>query len=174
MPVEASSLVPVPMLVGLDSTEVEEIAAQMTAQNIKAGQTIIREKDAPGHPVYVLLAGVVDVVKQGVDRRAHIIANLSAPSVFGEIEMLARRPAIASVVAATDVTLALLHRGAFDELVAAGRPAVMKIIRNLAQTLSYRLAATDERLTAFASIATDHERAQLGEVRALLYSGWSP
>jgi CRP-like cAMP-binding protein len=173
MPIDASLWKSLPLFAGLNSTEVEELAAQMTPKKVAAGQTIIREKDAPGLPMYVLLAGSVDIVKQGVDQRAHVIANLSAPSVFGEIELLACRPAIASVVAATDVSLALLHRGVFEELVAAVRPAVMKVVRNLAQTLSYRLAATDERLAAFASVASGRERKHLGQMQSLLYSGWN-
>jgi CRP-like cAMP-binding protein len=122
--------------------------------------------------MYVLLAGSVEVIKQGIDGRGHVISTLSAPSVFGEIEVLARRNAIATVAAATDVKVAVLMRGTFDELCNSNRPCALKMIRSLAQVLSYRLAATDDRLAAHFALSLQGMDEKLGDVRDIMYSGW--
>jgi CRP-like cAMP-binding protein len=168
MPVEPSLLKLLPLFDGLSTAEVEEVAAQMSVQDFEAGASIIREGDAPRHPIYVLLEGTVDVLKRGFDGRARVLTNLVAPSVFGELEMLTRRPAIAGVEAMSGVRAAVLNRGAFDEMLRAQRPALLKITKNLAYVLSWRLAATDERLAALAGGLAPDERVRLEAVRELL------
>lgn len=173
MPVEPHLLSSLPLFAGLTTNELEEIATLMSTTVYPPRAAIMREGDAPGHPIYVLLRGSVDVVKRGFDGRARILTSLAAPSVFGEVEALARRSAIASVVAMGGVDVALLGRGVFDELVTAGRPCVMKVIRNLAQVLSYRLAATDERLAALGNLLSPQDIQKLDEVQHLLYGTWA-
>jgi hypothetical protein len=68
------------------------------------------------------------------------------------------------------VKLALLRRGQFDELVAADRTAILKVVNNIARTLAYRLAATDGRLAAYFGGDND----ALGQARQTLYLGWHP
>lgn len=167
--VHLDALAALPLFRGLTSVELEEIASLLVPSRAAAGDPIINEGDAPGHPVYVLLRGAVEIVKAGVDRRPHVIGSLSAPSVFGEVEVLARRPAIASVVAAAECELALLHRGLFDELASANRSGILKVIKNLAGTLAYRLAATDERLAAYFDIGDAVTQKQ---IHGVIYSGW--
>ncbi len=172
MSIDATLLAELPLFRGLSSVELEEIASQLETREFKQGERIIREGDPPNHPMYILLRGVVEVVKNGVNGRDHVISTLSAPSVFGEIEVLARRPAIAGVAASTVVVAAEFRRGVFDEMVAQNRSAVLKIIKNLAQTLSFRLAATDEQLAAHFESASPGAKESLGRLRHVLYSGW--
>ncbi|MEK7705071.1 MAG: cyclic nucleotide-binding domain-containing protein [Myxococcota bacterium] len=172
MPIEPQILLELPLFAGLTTTEIEEIATQMSAASYAPRAAIMREGDAPGHPIYVLVKGSVDVVKRGFDGRARVLTSLAAPSVFGEVELLARRPAIASVVAMSTVEVATLGRGVFDELVTAGRPCVMKVVRNLAQVLSYRLAATDERLAALGNFLAPQDLEKLDQVQHALFGDW--
>jgi CRP/FNR family transcriptional regulator, cyclic AMP receptor protein len=172
MSVDLKLLAAVPLFRGLTSVELEEIASQLDSREFKAGDRIMREGDAPTHPIYILLKGAVEVVKNAVHGRDHVISTLSAPSVFGEIEVLARRPAIAGVAASTVVLVAELQRGVFDEMAAQNRPGMLKIIKNLAQTLSFRLAATDEQLAAHFDAHGSDAAQGLGKVRSALYSGW--
>ncbi len=170
--VRAEALAPLPLFRGLTSVELEELASYLVDARASAQQRIIEEGDAAAHPIYILLEGSVDIVKCGLKSRPHVIGSLSAPSVFGEIEALARRPAIASVVAAGDCGLALLHRGVFDELTAANRSGILKVIRNLASALSYRLAATDERLAAYFDVGGEDAERHLGPLQTVIYSSW--
>ncbi len=170
--VRAESLVSLPMFRGLSSVELEELASYLVDSRAGAHDRIITEADAAAHPIYILLKGSVDIVKSGVKSRPHVIGSLSAPSVFGEIEVLARRPAIASVIATSDCELALLHRGVFDELAAGNKSGILKVVKNLAATLSYRLAATDERLATYFDVESEDAQKQLGHLRTVIYSGW--
>ncbi|MBI5508290.1 MAG: cyclic nucleotide-binding domain-containing protein [Deltaproteobacteria bacterium] len=172
MPIETETLSRLPLFKGLDTTELEEIASALMAQDVEAGKTLIREGNNEGNPIFVLLSGSVEVVKRGLDGRGHVISTLAAPSVFGEIEILARRAAIATVNAATAVKVAVLSRGVFDEMCNGNRPAALKMVRNLAQVLSYRLAATDDRLAAQFDLSVSATAEKVGQVRQVIYSAW--
>lgn len=174
MPVDTEVLAQLPLFHSLSTTELEEIASRMEPQSLGPERGLIREGDPPGHPIFVLLTGSVEVVKRGLDGRGRIISTLQAPSVFGEIEILAKRPAIASVNTVSDVTLAILSRGEFDEMCQMNRPAALKLVRNLAQVLSYRLAAADERLAAQFDFAGSRDAQSLAKLREVLYVGWRP
>lgn len=173
MPIDEDVLTGLPLFRGLTTSEIEEVASHLHDATYKAGTEILKEGDPPGTPMFVLLSGSVEVIKQGIDGRGHVISTLSAPSVFGELEVLARRNAIATVAAATDVNLAVLSRGTFDELCNSNRPCALKLIRNLAQVLSYRLAATDDRLAAHFALSLHGMDQKLGDVRDILYAGWN-
>jgi CRP-like cAMP-binding protein len=170
MPVPMTLLSDLPLFKGLTSVELEEIAAYLEQIEMPGKATIIKEGDEPNHPLYILLAGSVEVLIRGYGDREHLITSLNAPSVFGEVEALARRPAVAGVYSTTPIKLAILRRGTFDELQQQKRPSVLKMISNIARTLAYRLAATDARLAAYFS----GDRNALGDVRNTLYLGWHP
>jgi CRP-like cAMP-binding protein len=147
MPIENEALQGLALFTGLSTTELEEVSMQLDVKSADAGTELIREGDADGHPLFVLLAGTVEVVK---------------------------RKASASVVATSQVRVAQLHRGVFDEMCNANRPAALKIIRNLAQVLSFRLAATDDQLAAQFDLAPPGIKEKVGEVRRVIYSTWQP
>jgi CRP/FNR family transcriptional regulator, cyclic AMP receptor protein len=172
MPIDADTLAELPLFKGLNTTELEEIAAMLSLDAVPAGKTLIREGDNAAHPIFILMQGTVEVVKQGLDGRGHVISTLAAPSVFGEIEILARRPAIATVNSVSDVRVATLGRGEFDRMCGANRSAALKMVRNLAQVLSYRLAATDDRLAAQFDLSIAGNVVKVGELRQALYGGW--
>jgi CRP/FNR family cyclic AMP-dependent transcriptional regulator len=168
MSVDVTALVDLPLLRELTTSELEEIALRLSVREFAPAERLIKEGDAPEHPIYILLQGSVDVLKASVQGRQQLITSLSAPSVFGEIEVLAKRPAIASVTASSAGQVAMLRRGDFDEMARQNRSCALKVIKNLAQTLSMRLAATDERLAACFDLG-DQQRKDL---RNLLYTGW--
>ena len=168
----AADLADLPLFKGLSSVELEEVASYLVDRRAPAQTRLIEEGDTGGHAIYLLLAGEVDVLKRGHHSHPRVIGTLAAPSVFGEVEVLARRPAIASVVASTDCTLAVMNRGIFDELAAANRSAILKVVRNLAVTLAYRLAATDERMAAYFGLEGRDQAERLAPVTQALYTGW--
>lgn len=171
MPVQVDVLAGLPLFKGLTTIEIEELASHLDTDEAGDKAVLIREGDEPNHPIYILLDGTVEVLKHGVDGRDHVISSLSAPSVFGEIEVLAHRPAIAGVRTTSPVKLALLNRGVFDELCAGNRPCILKVIKNLASTLAYRLAATDGRLAAYFGV-TRPDAETVGQMHSFLYSTW--
>lgn len=172
MGVDSALLTDFPLFAGLSTVELEEISSHLTTKDVPALERIMREGDPPGHPIYILLAGSVEITKTGIQGHPHVISSLAAPSVFGEIEVLAKRPAIASVTATSAVRVAMLKRGVFDEMCQQNRSAALKVVKNLAQTLSYRLAATDERLATYFDHGDKGQRETIGAMRSVLYSSW--
>jgi CRP-like cAMP-binding protein len=78
----------------------ERLAAAATEVAFAPATSIVRERDA-ADALFVLAAGEVEVTAHG-DGPEHTLAELSAPSYFGEIGVLERIPRTATVTALTD------------------------------------------------------------------------
>jgi CRP-like cAMP-binding protein len=170
-PAQNDMLARVPLLHGFAPEEVAEIAAALQYEETPPNVAIISERSATVCGLYFLLSGTAEVRKRGYDRRDHIITQLIGPTIFGEIEMMARRPAIASVVTCTDVMTAMLSTDVFDDMSASDRPCALKMTRNIARTLGCRLAATDERLAACFDLPDHSQVGWLRAAQATLYTG---
>lgn len=98
----------------------------VTQQHFHAGETIFDQGDF-GDKLYVIVSGIVDVIKDGVS-----LAELSDGEVFGEIALVSDRPRNAQVVAKTDVDLITVPRKDFEQLVTylpGVRPAIHEVMK---------------------------------------------
>ncbi|HEY1904500.1 MAG TPA: cyclic nucleotide-binding domain-containing protein [Myxococcaceae bacterium] len=75
----------------LDRTERRELATRFRARDALAGEVVITQ-DTPGDGLYVVLAGEVEVIREGV-----VAGTLGAGDVFGEMSLLDGAPAVATV-----------------------------------------------------------------------------
>jgi len=75
----------------LDRTERRDLATRFRARDALAGEVDITQ-DAPGDGLYVVLAGEVEVIREGV-----VAGTLGAGDVFGEMSLLDGLPAVATV-----------------------------------------------------------------------------
>jgi CRP-like cAMP-binding protein len=75
----------------LDRTERRELATRFRARDALAGEVVITQ-DTPGDGLYVVLAGEVEVIREGV-----VAGTLGAGDVFGEMSLLDGVPAVATV-----------------------------------------------------------------------------
>jgi CRP-like cAMP-binding protein len=75
----------------LDRSERRELATRFRARDALAGEVVIAE-DARGDGLYVILAGEVEVVRDGT-----VAGTLGAGDVFGEMSLLDGVPAVATV-----------------------------------------------------------------------------
>lgn len=69
-----------------------------------AGATVVEEGDA-GTSLFLVIAGLLEVVKEVPDKAARVVGRLEPGSVFGEMSLLTGAPRSATVTAATEVTL---------------------------------------------------------------------
>ena len=160
MPIDARLIAELSLFRNLTDDELCEVAEHCHVGRVARGAQLIVEGDAPGHPLYLLLTGRVAIVKRAKDDRSHVISNLDAPCMFGEMEVLAKRPALAGVVALQAITYATLGAKAIATLSQNGRPCILKVINNLTLALSERLATLSVRPQ------------RIGDVRQMLYGGW--
>lgn len=88
------------------------------------GRAIIEQgKDADG--LFLIVSGAVDI-----ERDDEVIATLSEGELFGEISLLLRSKATATVRAAENTRVLLLSRGLFNELIMT-HPQILELVSEL-------------------------------------------
>ncbi len=99
--------------------------------NLSAGRQLTRQ-GAAGQEFIIVLDGSVDVLIDGV-----VVASPAAGQFYGEVSLLDDRPRMATVVAKTDVTVDIIGRREFADLLEQ-QP---QIAERLQQAMAERLAA---------------------------------
>jgi len=120
-----------PLLRPLYPERLEPLTRLFQLRTLEASATLLREgEDGPG--LSVLLAGEGEVLRWDGARQASL-ARLGPPEVVGEMSLLGDRPASATVVARTPVSLLFLPREAFALLVQQ-EPELEAGLQQLAET----------------------------------------
>jgi voltage-gated potassium channel len=91
----------VPLFSELDAAEIADIMRLLRAQQVEAGETIVRRGE-PGHSMYFIAAGEVEI------ELPHERARLGVGHFFGEIAVLQRTRRSATAVAVTRARLLVL------------------------------------------------------------------
>ncbi|THX71581.1 camp-dependent protein kinase A regulatory subunit [Aureobasidium pullulans] len=102
----------VPLLNTLTAYERSKIADALETQKMPAGSTIIREGDVGDH-FYMLESGTAAVYKSGIEQS---LKQYNKGDYFGELALLDDKPRAASVVAETDIKVAMLGKNGFQRL----------------------------------------------------------
>ena len=108
-----SFLEEVPLLQSLTPYERSKIADALNAQRYKAGDVIIREGD-PGEDFFLLESGQAEAYKN--EAGPHPVKQYHKGDYFGELALLDNKPRAASVVAKTDVKVAVVGKDGFQRL----------------------------------------------------------
>jgi CRP/FNR family cyclic AMP-dependent transcriptional regulator len=157
VPVEtADFLSTVPLLSGLDVTELAKFAEVTRERSYPKGSVILFEHD-PGDSLFIVRSGRVKVVLIGEDGREVILGILGVSNHFGELSLIDSRPRSAHVIAMEDATLLVLHRDDFRRRVLES-PAVAWA---LLQELSRRLRRADEQIGRLVLLDVDGRIARL-------------
>ena len=135
----------VSLFADLTDEELAALARVVRRRHCQRG-TLILAQDEPGNVGFMILAGAVDVLLESEDGRQFIIARLGPGDHFGEMALLDEEPRSASVSAASDTDLLVIHR---DELLneLVNQPRIM--LRMLV-SLSHRLRAADAQVASLA------------------------
>ncbi|QSQ15658.1 cyclic nucleotide-binding domain-containing protein [Myxococcus landrumensis] len=115
------------------------------ARDVEREDVIIRDGD-PTDGLYVLLSGEVEVHKDG-----HLLTRLKEGDLFGEISLLQKTPATATVMASRHTTLLRLPREDFDALISS-HPQILVLVSELTDE---RLRRTEAVLGASAALDPD-------------------
>ncbi|MBL8957678.1 MAG: cyclic nucleotide-binding domain-containing protein [Myxococcaceae bacterium] len=153
----------VPMCKGLTTDEAKQLASIAVEASAKRGEKLFDE-GAPGDSIIVVLEGKVDIVRSGQS-----LAQLGEGSVFGEMSLLGeggKRTATATV--ADDVKMLKIDAKKFQGLLAKNDLAALKVVTNLAQVMSKRLLAMNDKLIE----STKGKKDGLGEFQKIL-NDWS-
>ncbi len=111
--------------------ELEFLATRTDEVDVEAGRTLIRQ-GSPSDSFYVLLEGEAEVEVDGNPR-----PPLVAGRFFGEISMLDRGPATATVVTKTPVRLMVMSHAQFRDAVKANDQLLSHVLSTAADRLRH-------------------------------------
>ena len=148
----------IPILSGCSQAELEALAEHARRATLPRGQRIITQGE-PSDGLYILLTGSADVITDG-----KVQHQVTAGDIVGEISMLSRGEATASVVARSDVSALVLTHDDFSAAVQEHGSIALRVIvvlvermrANQAQLASYNRTLLDyieqvDRVTAAAA-----------------------
>ena len=111
------------------------LAAQMDEIVVGAGSVLVQQ-GRPGHSFYVVLEGAAEATSQG-----RVIATFGPGDFFGEISMIDRDPAVATVTATTRCTLMVLSHDQFRRALQADPDLEVTVTRAMQERLRANAAA---------------------------------
>jgi CRP/FNR family cyclic AMP-dependent transcriptional regulator len=106
-------------------------------------KNIILSEGEPSKGLFIVESGTVKVCK-GPAGQFDSIALIPQGGHFGEISLVDEGPTSASVVTDEPVRLLFISRSHFNQLLDVNEPLAVKIYKNIARTLAYRLRKTSE------------------------------
>jgi CRP-like cAMP-binding protein len=148
--------------------ELGRLAAFGRVREVPAGERLRREGE-PGGNLIVLLAGSVEVVKEGGRNGGgeRKLAELGAGALLGEVGFLGGRAASATLRTCSPARLFELPRQAFEDLVEQEDPAALRLALALARVVADRLARMNDRAFELCEeYARELERAGVPEASA--------
>jgi CRP-like cAMP-binding protein len=132
-----SALAAVPLFAQCTKKELEFIASRTDEVAAPGGRQLTRQ-GTPGDTFYVLLEGEADVDVDGERRR-----KLMPGDFFGEISMLDRGLATATVVTSGPVRLMVMSHAQFRDAVHANEGILVKVLAVMGERLRADLTARD-------------------------------
>ena len=126
---KTTALGEVPLFAHCTSKDLEFIASRTDEVAVPAGRELVRQGQ-PGDTFYVLLEGEADVDVDGESR-----PTLRPGNFFGEISMLDRGPATATVVTRTPVRLMVMSHSQFRDAVKGSDDLLGRVMAAMGERL---------------------------------------
>lgn len=130
----------VPLFAQLSKRELEFVASRCDEVDAPAGQTLTTQGRL-GDSFYVLLDGEADVTIDEAKRR-----TLKTGDFFGEISMLDRGLATATVTTRTDARLLVMSHMQFRDAIKASDGLLVKVLAAMGERLRADMQAKDDPL----------------------------
>jgi CRP-like cAMP-binding protein len=127
----------VPLFAQLSKHELEFVASRADEVQAKPGQTLTTQ-GTPGDSFYILLDGEADVHVDGQSR-----PTLKTGDFFGEISMLDRGLASATVKTRTDAKLFVMSHAQFRDAIKASDGLLVKVLAAMGERLRADLQARE-------------------------------
>ena len=124
-----AQLARVKMFSSLNKKELGLVAKASDVVNVAAGSDIVREGDI-GHEFYLIVKGSASVRRKG-----RKIASLGPGDYFGEMALLDRGPRSATVIADSEVELAVISQREFMAVLDRVPPVAHKLLVSMAARL---------------------------------------
>jgi CRP-like cAMP-binding protein len=136
----------IPIFAGLSESGLGELAASMEWRHFPAGSLIV-EEDAPGHELFLIKSGRVEVVRHLGKADETRLVILEARDFFGEMSLIEAMGHSASVRAMEHCDVLVLRSGDLYRLFQHQQDQYAIVILNIARDLCRRLRALDDMYT---------------------------
>jgi CRP/FNR family cyclic AMP-dependent transcriptional regulator len=141
--VQKAYLEELPLFKDLTLEEKAELEALFEPTSFEAREAILKE-DGPENYLYVLTSGVVEVNKEVFLGRLQHLATVEAPTVVGEIGLMTKPQATATITARGPVEARRLPHEAFVKKLETDSEAAYKVVCEIERILAERMARTEE------------------------------
>jgi CRP-like cAMP-binding protein len=145
MPADFSRVIRSVLIRSLTPNEAEQLAHATIRASAAAGTIVMREGEKVDG-FFLLLTGIVDILKARSDGGEQVINTVQGPTMLGEMSLLGDLPHSATVRAQTDCELYVLTRPQFTRLLQGDSIAAYKLVVSIAEVLARRLYRMDEKL----------------------------
>ncbi len=159
-----------PWLADLDSAARRLLLSLLEERTAAAGTVLLRQGE-PGDHISFLIAGEVEVVRQGPQGQREVLATLPAPNVFGLVAFFRPRPPDYGVQARTTVRLLALDRDGLAVLRRVDAQASEQLALAAVRILADRIDRLEHRITheLAGRPAGDPRRTEWAHFRARLF-----
>ncbi len=120
-----------PLLSGLSRSQLKEVGQIADELDVPAGKTLIAE-GASGRQFFVLLEGQAEV-----RRGRRKVNTLGAGDFFGEISLLSKRPATATVTTTVPGRVVVITSRDFSRLLGTSPEIQLKVLQALAERVPF-------------------------------------
>ena len=155
----SAALSKIPLLYGLQSSELNIVLSICKPESFSAGEIIFNEGD-PSHSMYILLSGNVEIqsIKKGV------IVTLNSCDIFGEIGLITQRTRSATVNALTSCNLLRIDHVEFN-LLAGKHPRVSSVLmKNISTNLANHVVRMNNDAESVELISSNHNQQEIKDV----------
>jgi serine/threonine-protein kinase len=118
--------------------------AEFPRRAFAAGEAIVREGE-PGDAAYIIVSGRCEV-RQQLGAAEHVVRELGAGAVFGEMAILSAGPRTATVAAVEPTTVLVVTQSALEQEMAALKPWMATLLKSVAS--KFRDVDTRNRTTS--------------------------
>lgn len=142
-------LLELPYFEGIDIGDLVSLIDAMQPRQFSTGQLLIDEGDKNLVPLFIITKGLVDVTqKDGKQNQGApcLLAQHSAPTLVGEVELFLAQPPVSSVRAITQVSTFVLEPRVLEALRAQRHPALLPFLFHVAQVACARLVHSDHMM----------------------------
>ena len=139
-----------PLLLGLMEQELAALFAFADRQAYQTGDLIVRE-GSPSDCLYILVSGVLEVVRMSEGNPVVLATLTKAGSFFGEMSLVDAMPRSATVRAKTHAEIVAFSKRDLTSFFIQLPRAKMTMILNIARTLSLRLRDADAHIMQLSS-----------------------
>lgn len=121
-----------PLFTPFSKKERTALMRRFKPEKFSPGETVIRQGQ-DGEGLYMIVSGAVDVIFEDENKVEHGISGLAEGDLFGEIALLTRSKATASVRASQTAHLLCLPKDVFNEIIMT-HPQILVLIAELSDS----------------------------------------